>query len=112
MTFVLPTPEEKLKAITATFRLDGENLVRRDRERPDGSPWVVADTGACGLATRVAVTVEKRRAFTTSVPRIKFYLLHGWMPQQVCHRDGDYLNSANANLFPRDEPPGGFYPKP
>jgi hypothetical protein len=111
VTFVLPTLEEKLAGIRSQLRLEGESVIRRDRVRPDGSPWVIADTGACGLATRVGVTVGHRRAFTTSVPRIKFYLTYGWMPQQVCHRDGDFRNNELANLFPRDEPPGGFYPK-
>lgn len=108
MTYVPPTSEEKLEALRKQFRLDGEKLVRVGRTRVDGSPWYVDLTKqkSPDMPALLAVTISHRRAFTIALGRAKFYLLHGWLPEQVCHRDGDQQNLHSSNLFPLDEPPG------
>ncbi len=32
--------------------------------------------------------------------RLKFYLAHGWEPELIDHKDGDYLNNSLGNLRP------------
>lgn len=81
------------KAIRAQYRLEGEHLVRtRDGKR-------------CGLKARtdgryaqvlVHLSADIKRLLYAH--RVKFFLLHGYMPERVDHKNRDRSDNSKDNL--------------
>lgn len=79
-----------LDLILATFRLDGEDVVRISSEKVVKPPKARRCVVNCGRADGKQVNLYYHR--------IKFALAKGYLPEQVDHRDTDWHNSRLGNL--------------
>lgn len=86
---------EELKEVLARkFRLEGEEVIRLPSGKPlclkpqkDGYKFVQVSDGP-------------GRRWTVKYHRLKFFLAHGWLPEEVDHRDTDTANDLLGNLRP------------
>lgn len=84
--------DELVGRITALFRLDGEDVVRiRTGRVVRAKPHPELGYQFVRLARRGPHALEL-------LHRVKFCLLHGWLPPEVDHRDLDRANNHSANL--------------
>lgn len=81
------------EAISAQFRLEGEQLVRTT-----GRP-VRSKPTARGYQT-VRINLGYKRSKLLYVHRVKFFLTNGYLPPLVDHRDIDPENNETPNLRP------------
>lgn len=80
------------RLLLASFRLDGEDIIRLATGK-------VVPTRAAGY-TDVKVPQPNGSRPSIKYHRLKFLLLHGWLPALVDHEDGNPANGAGDNLRP------------
>lgn len=80
-----------LETIRATFRLEGEDVIRLSTGKVVQPPkqWP---------PSVFIKWLGNRQQVTASYHRIKFALAHGWLPDFVDHRDVDFSNHLLDNL--------------
>jgi len=80
-------PREDQALLSALFRLEGEDVIRRSNGRTVPAPRHGYTNVSLG-----------RAGSTLGYHRLKFFLLHGWLPSRVDHRDGVKHNNLGSNL--------------
>lgn len=88
------TSAELVELIQSTFRLDGDDLVRLSNGKVvtppvKWPPWVFV---------KKYRKDGKRRNVNVLYHRAKFCLAHGYLPDEVDHRDTDETNHSLSNL--------------